>query len=79
MSNAKFKLLTFSISGFALSYAVNMFILMILCDFSLLPAQFCYIIICTWKVESRVQIADRCAPSKISSDVQYLVFQGLQF
>jgi hypothetical protein len=28
--------------GFALSYAANVFILMILYDFCLLPAQFCY-------------------------------------
>jgi hypothetical protein len=35
---AKFKPVVFSVSGFALSYAVNMFILMILCDFCMLPA-----------------------------------------
>jgi hypothetical protein len=35
-----------------------MFILMILYDFRLLPAQFCYIILYIRKAESRVQIAD---------------------
>jgi hypothetical protein len=30
-------------------------------DFCLLPAQFCYILVYIGKVESRVQIADRCA------------------
>jgi hypothetical protein len=38
---AKFKPLIFSVSGFALAYTVNMFILMILYDFCLLLAQFC--------------------------------------
>jgi hypothetical protein len=42
---AKFKPLMFSLSGFALSYTTNMFILMIMYDFCLLSAQFCYIII----------------------------------
>jgi hypothetical protein len=41
---AKFMPLMFSTSGFALFYATNMFILMLLYDF-LLPAQFCYIIV----------------------------------
>jgi hypothetical protein len=40
LTTAKFKLLEFSISGFALSFAANMFILMILYDFCLLPVQF---------------------------------------
>jgi hypothetical protein len=42
LTAAKFKPLIFSMSGFTLSYTVNMFILMILYDFSLLTAQFCY-------------------------------------
>jgi hypothetical protein len=37
--------------GFALPYAANMFILMILYDFCLLSAQFCYIILYIRKVE----------------------------
>jgi hypothetical protein len=57
LTTAKFKPLIFSMSGFTLSNTTNMFVLMILYDFCLLPAQFCYIIIHIWKVESRVQIA----------------------
>jgi hypothetical protein len=38
MTTTKFKPLIFSMSGFALSYTANMFILMILYDFCLLPA-----------------------------------------
>jgi hypothetical protein len=49
----------FSMSGFTLSYTSNMFILMILYDFSVLPAQFCYIIVYIREVESCVQIVDR--------------------
>jgi hypothetical protein len=56
-----------------------MFILMILYDFRLLPAQFCYIIEYIWKVESHVQIPGRCAPWEISSDAKNLVLQVLQF
>jgi hypothetical protein len=60
--------------GFALSYTVNVFFLMILFDFCLLPEQFCYMIVYT-----RKEIADRCAPWKISSGEKNLVFQALQF
>jgi hypothetical protein len=60
-------------SGFALSYTASMFILMILYDFCLLLAQFCYIIVYTVKAESRVQIADRCAPWEISNGAGKLV------
>jgi hypothetical protein len=52
LTTAKFKPLIFSVSGFALSYTVNVFILMILYDFCLLPAKSCQIIVCIWKVES---------------------------
>jgi hypothetical protein len=76
---AKFKLLIFSVSGFALPYAANIVILMIFYDLCLLPAQFCYVIVCIWKVESRVQIADRCATWKIFSGAENLVLQTLQF
>jgi hypothetical protein len=67
-----FKPLTLSMSGFALSYTVNVFILMILYDFCVLPAQFCYIIVYIWKVESCVEIVDRCAPWKISNCAENL-------
>jgi hypothetical protein len=59
LTTAKFKSLIFSISGSALSYTANAFILMILYDFCLSPAQVCYIIVHIRKVESSVQIVDR--------------------
>jgi hypothetical protein len=71
---AKFKPLIFSMSRFALSNAANMFNLMTLYDFCLLPAQFCYIIVHIRKVESRVQIVNLCATWKISNGVENLVF-----
>jgi hypothetical protein len=40
LTTAKFNPLIFSMSGFLFSYTANMFILMILYDFSLIPAQF---------------------------------------
>jgi hypothetical protein len=43
LTNTKFKPLIFSMSSFALSSTANMFVLMILYDFCLFPAQFCYI------------------------------------
>jgi hypothetical protein len=76
---AKFKLLIFSVSSFTLFYTAHMFILMILYDFCFLPAQVYYTIVYIWKVESRVQIADRRAPCKISSDAENLVLWVLQF
>jgi hypothetical protein len=66
-------------SGFALSYAVNMFIIIILYAFCLLPAQFYYIIVYKWKVESSVQTADWYASWKISNGAENLVLQALQF
>jgi hypothetical protein len=51
---AMFKPLVFSMSDFALSYVENMFILMILYDFCLLPAKFSYIIVHIRKVERRI-------------------------
>jgi hypothetical protein len=47
-------------------------------DFCLLPAQFCYMIVFIRKVESRVKIADQCAPWIISV-VRINFFRGLQF
>jgi hypothetical protein len=46
---------------------------MIQYDFCLLLAQFCYTIVYMRKVERRVQIADRCAPWKISTCEESLV------
>jgi hypothetical protein len=68
--------LIFYMSGFALPCAANMFILMILYSFCLLPAQFCYIVVYTRKVESRVQIEDQCSAWKIFSGAKNLVFSA---
>jgi hypothetical protein len=78
LTTSKFKPLTFSMSGFTLSYTANMFIFMIPCDFCLFPAQFCYTIIYICKVKSCVHIADWCAPWKISSGAQNIGFKALQ-
>jgi hypothetical protein len=65
-TTTKFKPLIFYMSGFALSYTANMFILMILYDFCLFPATFCLIIVYVRKLENCLQIADRCAPWRVS-------------
>jgi hypothetical protein len=78
LTAAEFKPLIFSVSGFILSYAANMVILTIFNDLCLLPAQFCYIIVNIWKVESCVKIADKCAPWKIFSGAENIVLQALQ-
>jgi hypothetical protein len=54
LTNAKFKPLIFSMSGFALSYAANMFTVMISYDLCLLPAQFCCTIVYIREAESCV-------------------------
>jgi hypothetical protein len=64
LTTAKFKPLILSMLGFALSYTVNVFILMILYDFYLLAAQFCYVIVYMRKDESPVQIADLLCTSE---------------
>jgi hypothetical protein len=53
-----------------LSFAANVFFLMILYDFCLLPAQFCCIIVYIRTVGRHRQIADRCAPWKISNGAE---------
>jgi hypothetical protein len=73
LTTAKFMPFMFSVSGFALSYTTNIFFLMNLYDFCLLPAQFCYIIVYIRKVGNRVQIANRYAPWKISNGEENLV------
>jgi hypothetical protein len=62
-------------SGFALSYTMNMFILMILYDFCLLPAQFYYIIVYIGKVESHVQIVDLDSVSELLYDSRFTTYQ----
>jgi hypothetical protein len=66
-------------SDFVTPCTANMFILMILYDLCWLPAQFCCVIVYIRKVESCVQIADRCTPWKIPSGTKNLVLQALQF
>jgi hypothetical protein len=56
LTTAKFKCLIFSMSGFALSYTENMFILIILYDFCWLPAQFYYVNLYIRKVEWLIQV-----------------------
>jgi hypothetical protein len=73
LTTAEFKSLIFSVSGIAVSYTANIFILVILYDFRLLPAQFCYLIVYIRKVQSRVQIPYRYAPWEISSGAENLV------
>jgi hypothetical protein len=62
-----------SMSGFASSYAANMFTLIILYDFCFLPAYIYDTILHARKVESRMQSADQCAPWKLSSVEENLV------
>jgi hypothetical protein len=78
LTTAKFKPYIFSVSGFTFSYTTNIFILMILYDFCLSPTQFYCIIVYIRKVESCVQIADRCAPWKIPSGAQNIILHALQ-
>jgi hypothetical protein len=55
LTAAKFKLLIFTVSGFALFCSANMFILIIVYDFCLLFTQLSYIIVYLWKFESSVE------------------------
>jgi hypothetical protein len=48
-------------------------------DFCLLPAQFCCIIVYIRKVVICAQIADQCAPWKISNGAQKPVLHALKF
>jgi hypothetical protein len=79
MTAAKFKPLTFSVWGFALSNGTNIVIFMILDDFCLLPACFCYEIINVRNLESHMHIADRCAPRKRANGAEKFILQALQF
>jgi hypothetical protein len=59
---AKFKPLLFSRSLFAVSYARNMFIILILYDSCVSPAQFRFTVVCIREAESRVQTGNQFAP-----------------
>jgi hypothetical protein len=75
---AKIKPLILSVSGFALSSVGNILIIVILNGFCLLPA----FLLCNHKrtvLESHMQIADRCAPWKITTDAERPILQALQF
>jgi hypothetical protein len=73
LTTAKFKPLIFSIPAFLLSYTANKFILMVLYNFCLSPAQFCYIIVYMRKIENREQISEGYEPRTISSGAKNLV------
>jgi hypothetical protein len=79
LTTAKFKPLIFSMSGFALSYAASMFILMILYHFCLLPSKYRHTVVYKWKAKSLVQIADRCTSCTMSSVAGNTAWQALQF
>jgi hypothetical protein len=66
-------------SGFALSNVVNILILMILYDFCLLPAWFCYVIINIQNLESHMHITDQCMPRETTNGAENLILQALQF
>jgi hypothetical protein len=74
MATAKIKPLIFSVSVFAFAYSANIFLLIILYELCLLPAQFCYtrINVLSWEAESLVQIADWRAPWKFSNRAETL-------
>jgi hypothetical protein len=52
---------------------------MILDDFCLLPAWFCYVIINVWHMKRFVHISNLCAFRKIASGAENLILQSLQF
>jgi hypothetical protein len=52
---------------------------MILDDFCLLPAWFCYVSINIRNLESLMHIANRCAPRKIASGTENPILQAVQF
>jgi hypothetical protein len=56
LTNVKFSPLIFYMSGFALSYTTNVFILMILYDFYLLTAQFCLISVYIYIYNGRLKV-----------------------
>jgi hypothetical protein len=77
MTASKFKHLSvFSVSGFALSNITNNCIFMILDDFCLLPAWFCYVIINVRYMENLMHIVNRCALRKIANGRQGRVTLG---
>jgi hypothetical protein len=77
MTAAKFKPLIFFVSGFALSNIANIFIFMILDDFCLLLAWFCYVIVNVRNLESHMQIADWLAPREFANCAENLLLQAL--
>jgi hypothetical protein len=79
MTATKFKPFIFYVLGFALSNVASIFIFVILDDFCLLPALFCYLIVNVRNLESHRHIADRCVSWEIASGADNPILQALQF
>jgi hypothetical protein len=60
MTAAKFRHFTFSVLGYAQSNVVETLVFMILNDFCLLPAKFCYVIVKVRNLVGQMHIANRC-------------------
>jgi hypothetical protein len=52
---------------------------MILDDFCLLPAWFCYVIINVRYMKSLMHIVNRCVPQKIANGAENLILQSLNW
>jgi hypothetical protein len=79
LTAAKFKPLTISLYGFALFYAGNILIFLILNDVCFLPALLCSKVTYVWNFESHIQFPGRCAPWNVTNGEDKLVLQALQF
>jgi hypothetical protein len=77
MTAAKFKPCIFSALGFALSNVANISIFMVLDDFCLLPALFCYVIVNVLNLESHMHIGDRCMSWEITDGAENHILQVL--
>jgi hypothetical protein len=75
MTAAKIKPFIFRVCGFALSNIAHIFIFMIVNDFCSSSALLCCVIVNVWSLESRMHIADRCAPREIANCAENLIFQ----
>jgi hypothetical protein len=64
--------------GFTFFDVANICVYMILYDFCLLPATFCYVVINIQHVESHVPLVGQCVPWKFANGAENLVLQVLQ-
>jgi hypothetical protein len=79
LTAAKSEPFIFPVLGFVFACVSKIYIFMILYDFCLLLASFCYIVVNVRNFECQMKSAGRCVPLQVTSGAEGSILQALQF